>query len=107
MMVMVSSVCRLRSAHGRGFFEDKCSTLPLRKRMPIEKSGHPFSDRTVISSIRTRIMRFFSTGVEEGAFQSSGILRARSRMSFSSSSEGTQVFLNGMQRNPALLFPDP
>lgn len=107
MMVMVSSVCRLRSAQGRGFFKDKCSTLPLRKRMPIEKSGHLFSDRTVISSIRTRIMRFFSTGVEEGAFQISGILRARSRMSFSSSSEGTQFFLNGMQRNPALLFPDP
>ena len=104
MMVMVSSVCRLRSAQGRGFFKDKCSTLPLRKRMPIEKSGF-FSDRTVISSIRTRIMRFFSTGVEEGAFQISGILRARSRMS--SSSEGTQFFLNGMQRNPALLFPDP
>ncbi len=106
MMVMVSSVCRLRSAQGRGFFKDKCSTLPLRKRMPIEKSGF-FSDRTVISSIRTRIMCFFSTGVEEGAFQISGILRARSRMSFSSSSEGTQFFLNGMQRNPALLFPDP
>ncbi len=61
-------------------------------RMPIEKSGHRFSARTVISSIRMRIMRFFSFEVEDGAFQISWIFCARFRRSCSSFGEGSQAF---------------
>ena len=78
---------------GRSFFKERCSHFPLRKRMPIEKSGRRFSARIVTSSIRMRIIRFFSFGVDVGAFQISGIFCARSRMSCSSFSEGIQAFL--------------
>ncbi len=65
--------------------------------MFITKPSNPgicecFSARTVISSIRMRTIRFFSFGVEVGAFQIFGIFCARFRMSCSSFSEGTQAF---------------